>query len=499
MKLNKYKYTEREKLSEFDRWITPSLGDIKESIEFRNILAGLEDGFESLSVYTNDFSSTETCSPYHITEKITSSISQINDIRGHLANVFNAILLSTGKTDNNLKCQYPIVLHHLYEGDEIPACKNGKLLQTKIPRDFCLDKVIRHFEALSAYPDMLAPQLKSYLDLLLSDDQYVSQLYSLGLSYHRLKENSQGSNLLASIAIFQSRGSITAKAGHEPEHILRSYMDDWGLSSGTDYNTDDIDIHDLLGFKKQKNEKSRKYDFIIPFRSKSEGKKLFVQCQFYAGDSGSVSHKVVDQTDASRKQTLKCFPDAVFVEYLDGAGYYSSLNGDLKKMLAKKTTKSFIQVRTAPLKFRRELQEIDFLTPLEIEHAILAGNNTEAILIESLKKQGYKEEEISRSLDVCKQMNWLDSINDKIAIRGERKDIVIKYCLLDCIANFGHAADINKEKGVLYVAGFSNNWGMSQTSLFDVFSREFPDVELSAKDILHKIQWLIDKEFVILK
>ena len=160
MRLNKHKYSEQERMSEFDRWITPSLGDIKDSIEFRNILAALEDGFESLSNYTNDFSSFDTCSPYYIAEKITSSINQIDDIQSHLVNVFNAILLSTGKTDNNLKCQYPIALFKQYEGGEIPTCKNGKLIQTKIPRDFSLDKVIKHFEALSIFPDMLAPQLK---------------------------------------------------------------------------------------------------------------------------------------------------------------------------------------------------------------------------------------------------------------------------------------------------------------------------------------------------
>ena len=499
MKLNKHIYTEKEKLSEFDRWITPSLGDIKDSIEFGKVLAGLEEGFNSLSQYTNSFSTLETCSSYYIAENITTRIGQVNDIQSHLANVFNAILLSTGKTYNNLKCQYPLVLNKLFESGEIPACQNGEITLIKIPRVFDLDKVVMHFESLSAYQDMLAPQLKSYLDLLLSDKQYVSQLYSLGTSYCKLKEAGHSSNLLASIAIFQSRGSITAKAGHEPERKLRSYMADWGLSAGTDYNTDDIDIYGLLGIKKKKNDKARKYDFIVPFRSKSEGKKLFVQCQFYAGDSGSVSHKVVDQTDASRKQTLKFYPNAVFVEYLDGAGYFSSLNGDLKKMLAKKTTKAFIQVRTAPVKFRRELQEIDFLTPLEIEHAILAGNNNEAKLIDFLQEQGYNKEEISRSLGVCKAANLLAFNNDNYAIKEERRDIIIKYCLLDCIANFGHSINVSKEKGILYVPGFSNNWGMSQTNLLESFNREFPNIELSAKDILEKIEWLIDNEFVILK
>ena len=499
MKLCKHKYTEKEKLTEFDRWITPSLGDIKDSIEFSNILAELEDGFNSLSCYTNNFSNLETCTSYHISEKITFAIHKIADIRPHLTNVLNVILLSTGKTDNNLKCQYPIVLNRLYAGGNIPACRAGKTTLIKIPRVFDLNKVVSHFEALSPYPEMLAPQLKSYLDLLLSDEQYRARLYSLGISYHTLKEKGLGMNLLASIATFQSRGSITAKSGHKPERILRSYMTDWGLNAGTDYNTDDIDIYELLNLKKKKSDKARKYDFIVPFRSKSEGKKLFVQCQFYAGDSGSVSHKVVDQTDASRKQTQRVYPNAVFVEYLDGAGYFSSLNGDLKKMLAKKTTKSFFQVKTAPVKFRRELQEIAFLTPLEIEHAILAGNDSEAKLVDTLQRQGYDRNEISRCLDTCKQNNLLGFEKNKYIIKEERRDIAIKYCLLDCIANYGHAVNTDIEKGILFVPGFYNHWGMSQTTLLDTFNREFTDIELSARDILEKIQWLIDKEFVILK
>ena len=499
MRLKKHKYTEAEKLSEFDRWITPSLGDIKSSIEFRNIISCLEDGFENLSKYTDNFSSLETCSPYRITESIIASIDKINNIQNHLSNVFNAILLSTGKTDNNLKCQYPIILTQIFSGCEIPACKNGKLVQTKIPRDFSLDRVIRHFSSLSPYPDLLAPLLKSYLDLLISDENYISQLYSLGASYNYLKTKEQSISLLSSIAIFQSRGSITAKTGHEPERILRSYMSDWGLIAGSDYNTDDIDVHELLCIKKHKNEKSRKYDFIVPYRSKEEGKKLFVQCQFYAGDSGSVSHKVVDQTDASRQQTIKQYPQAVFVEYLDGAGYYSSLNGDLKKMLAKKTTKAFIQVKTAPVKFRRELQEIDFLTPLEIEQAILAGNNTECGILDDLKKQGYGEREIVRSLEFCKRTGHIYYKDGKYSVRDDRKDVVVKYSLLDCIANFGHAVNTQKEKGVLFVPGFSIYWGMSQPDLLDEYYKVFPNMELSAKDILEKIQWLIDNGFVILR
>lgn len=117
-------------------------------------------------------------------------------------------------------------------------------------------------------------------------------------------------------------------------------MDDWGLKAGIDYNEQDVEIGDLLdGMPADDKVKKRKYDFIVPHQSRRDGAKVFVQSQFYAGDSGSVSHKVVDQTDSSRTVTLRKFPQAVFIEYLDGAGYYSSLNGDLRKMLSKPTTK----------------------------------------------------------------------------------------------------------------------------------------------------------------
>lgn len=499
MKLKQHKYKEEERLSEFDKWITPSLGDIKDSIEFKSIVTGLEDGFRSLSSYTSGFASVESCSAYSIAKVLITKIKDIKNCDIHLNNLFNAILLATGKTDNNLKCQYPIVLHRIIGGDEIAAVKNGKLTQVKIPRDFSMEKAIKHFSSLNAYPDLLAPLMKSYFDLLLSDEDYVKQLYSLGKSFQLLEKEGQSHNLLSSIAIFQSRGSLTAKAGHLPEKKLREYMSDWGMKAGFDFNLDDIDIYDYLGLTKKRNEKSRKYDFIVPYLSKRDGKKLFVQCQFYAGDSGSVSHKVVDQTDASRQQTLKKYPQAVFVEYLDGAGYFSALNGDLKKMLAKKSTKEFIQIRTAPLKFRRELQSINFITPLEIEHVLLKGCNSEKDLKNSLLQQGYDLTEIERSLEVCKSSCIVDHKDGVFAIHKERLDISIKYSLLDCIANFGHVVNISNEKGVLFVPGYSNNWGMNQNDLLESFSHEFPHVEMTAKDLLTKIQWLIDNEFVVLK
>ncbi len=499
MKLIRHRYTEQEQLAEFDMWITPSLGDIKDTEEFHKALSELQDGFHLLSTYTNGFSAPETCSSCHIAEAVLSRIMETVEKEQLLTCLFNAILLATGKSDNNLKCQYPIMLHRLSGSNEIAAVKNGRLTRVHIPRDFNMGKVVKHFAALTPWPEQLAPMLKSYLDLLLSDDDYVMQLYSLGTSYQHLAGQGQSASLLSSIAIFQVRGSITARAGHNPEKILRSYMKDWGMVADSDFNTDDVDVNDFLNLPKGRNEKARKYDFIVPYRSRLRGKKLFVQSQFYAGDSGSVSHKVVDQTDVSRRQTLRKYPQAVFVEFLDGAGYFASLNGDLKKMLAKRTTKDFIQIRTAPLKFRRELQEIDFLTPLEIEHALLKGFSKEDEITDYLNSQGYDREEISRSLKACRASGIMIFENGAYSIKQDRREIAVKYSLLDCIANFGHVIKRPKEKGMLCVPGYAAEWGMNQKALLESFCQEFPLVALTAKELLAIIQWLIDNEFVIIR
>ena len=116
------------------------------------------------------------------------------------------------------------------------------------------------------------------------------------------KELDNADALISSIVIFQSRGSITATQGHIPETILRKYMTDWGLNAGTDFNTQDVEVGEILGDLPVDNKiKKRKYDFIVPFQSRRLGAKVFIQSQFYAGDSGSVSHKVVDQTDSTRE------------------------------------------------------------------------------------------------------------------------------------------------------------------------------------------------------
>lgn len=507
MKINDYNATLDEKMSEFDMWVTPSLGEIRDTPQFRVNLEQLKKGFDYMADITENFADVSHCSSSALAVNVLSYLSGENDdtAKDILDSICNVLLLATGKTDNNLKCQFPLMLKNQIGISTYPLkISGGRWRDKAIPRAFSMTDVTKIIVQLAGKDDYRIVFVESYFHLIVSDEDYAKQLWSLGNAYVSQKELGNADALISSIVIFQSRGSITATQGHIPETILRKYMTDWGLNAGTDFNTQDVEVGEILGDLPVDNKiKKRKYDFIVPFQSRRLGAKVFIQSQFYAGDSGSVSHKVVDQTDSTREVTLQKYPDAVFVEYLDGAGYFSSLNGDSRKMLAKPTTKDFIQIRTAPLKLRRALQGILFLTPLEIEHAVIRTSGKENEIYQLLRDEGYTDEEISRAFSLSvSEGNIVAYGEHKYAISPSRIEIVRKYCLLDVIANYGAPISIGNESGCLLVAGFETSWGLPQNEAIRIAQEVFPGLgELwsNVQDAFDDVQWLISRGFVITK
>ena len=503
MKLKRNNATLEEKMSEFDIWVTPSLGEIRDMPQFPDNLKSMKYGFENMAQVTNFFEDVASCSSSKLAKSVAKYIAGKDEEEQEdiLYSIFNVLMLATGKTDNNLKCQYPIMLNNIYEITSYPQkTSSGDWKEKVLPRTLQIDAVAKIILQLSEKVESQEVFLESYIHLIISDEQYANQLWCLGKAYctQRLSDNEDA--FLSPMVIFQSRGSITATQGHIPENRLRAYMKDWGLEANCDFNMQDVEIGEILdGIEIDSKLKKRKYDFVLPYRSKENGKKIFIQSQFYAGDSGSVSHKVVDQTDSSRTVTLKKYPEAVFVEYLDGAGYYSSLNGDLRKMLAKPTTKDFIQIKSAPLKLRRELQEICFLTTLEIEHAILMTDGKKENVIRLLMNDGYSDDEINRVMDIALTSGKVKTCDNILIVVEDRVEIVRKYCLLDIIANYGSPIPLDKQKGVLIVPGYSTFWGMPQVDVIKKALEIAPALNNLWKnqtDAFDDIQWLLEKGFV---
>lgn len=506
MRLKEYQASLNEKMSEFDMWVTPSLGEIRDTEQFKINLALLKTGFDYIYKITDGFASVQFCSAHSMAENALLCIREMSleNARIFLDDICNVLLLATGKTDNNLKCQFPLMLKNSVGISSYPQKMSSGLWKDKaLPRTLQMSDVTKIIVSLFEKENYQRIFMESYFQLIISDEDYAKQLWCLGNAYAIQKSNGNENYLLGSIVVFQSRGSITATKGHIPESILRGYMSEWGLTPGEDFNLQDVEIGDFLSeVETDAQLKKRKYDFIIPFRSRKTGAKIFIQSQFYAGDSGSVSHKVVDQTDSTRAVTLRKFPGAVFVEYLDGAGYFSSLNGDLRKMLAKETTKDFIQIRTAPLKLRRELQGIHFLTTLEIEHAILQTNGVKAAVVELLMQDGYAEQEVKLSIHNAVIHNDLIEKNSCLMICQRRVETVRKYCLLDIIANYGEPVPVGKGVGYLYVAGYQTHWGMPQNKAISIALQKCPQLNALWQDKeipFNDLQWLLDNGFVVLK
>ena len=55
MKINDYNATLDEKMSEFDMWVTPSLGEIRDTPQFRVNLEQLKKGFDYMADITENF------------------------------------------------------------------------------------------------------------------------------------------------------------------------------------------------------------------------------------------------------------------------------------------------------------------------------------------------------------------------------------------------------------------------------------------------------------
>jgi hypothetical protein len=470
-------------LAEFDVWITPALGEIQDTERFLQEMESIVDVFEAIGAATNNFANLEDCRPATIAEtfaKFTEGKTE-EEAKAKFQALAATLFLVTGKSDNNTKCQFPLYLRDVARWQQLPRIKRTRksatLVFQDIPRVLKAKTYMEIVACLGSEPAQQSRLLQQFISFVLKDESCISQLWAIGHSYFTLKRIQKERDLLTPLVVFQVRGSVSASGGHNPEELLRQRFAEWGLQREVDYNIKDVvlkieqktalsveEVEEVEEAEETKAaiKKTRAYDFVIPFKTPGWTPRIFIQCQFYAGDSGSVSHKNVDQTDTSRAYILSLVPDARFVEYVDGAGYFSSLNGDLKTLLSKPTTASFFQVRSAAIRLRRELQQVGFLVPLELEHGILRSNGTITDVRRVLIEEGYTEGEIERCLEDCIQRNLVTvEEGGRISLTAERRRVARRYFLLDVVARCGEApaADKSRLSGSLMVPGYGPFYG----------------------------------------
>ena len=484
-------------LSEFDHWITPSLEEIQSSEKFKVTLGHVEKVFITLAELTDDFTHLNSFDQM-VGEYLDGARAlDMSERSKSLDSLIITLLLTTAKTDNHVKCQFPLYLRDSLKWDSYPAVqkKGSNLVRRVIPRTLKLESIVKRIVELDNFPNEQKALVTAYTKFLVREEQDLEALFQIGRAYIQVKKQgvAHPSAILEPLVTFQVRGSVSASGGHVPERLLRSMMKQWGLVQNEDFNAGDIvvraggvitekapddttDEEMLLEDKSEttSKEKTRAFDFVLPHKVESWKRRLFIQSQFYAGDSGSVSHKNVDQVFASRTKTKALIEDPLFIEYVDGAGYYSSLNGDLKKLLQKEDTHSFFQVRSAPIRLRQLLQSIGFLCPLEIEHAIARSDGGSDAVRQDLLDDGYSSEEVDRVISKAVDLGFIKLVDEKYQLQEDRKEVVRHYAILDTIARKGSALSDTNAASYLLAPGYGPFYGMKLTGLVEALCQDAP-------------------------
>lgn len=533
MKLPFEVLTTEQKIEEFDSWLTPQLHEIKGTEKFIYELNSIGTIIEHLAERLNCFASIDDCALPLIRDALISAThemldaSELNTADAESAaaefilSFFGLLFLVTGATDNNLKNHFTIKLRQDGLAPEFPE-KVGRINVSFRLKKFgntvtSKDIAAKLARAIVGYRDLNLRQktllhagidlrlsieilLFEYISLIVADRNDVSQFWAVCKSYMDCRNISEEAarSLITPAVIFKVRGSVSASAGHLPEAILRQTLILIGLEPGRDFNTSDaIGIEPIIE-EDQVKKKTRAYDFVLPFEREGWQKKIFIQSQFYAGDSGSVSHKVIDQTVSSRQYTLRVYPDARFVEYVDGAGYFASLRGDLLHMMRMTDTHSFIQVRSLWIRLRRELQLIGFVTPVEVEHAIMRTVDGDVSSVKDiLLAEGYSNEEINRSISYATDKALISDHSGKLIISPERKALARRLFIIDTIACIGGVILSSEEMSKsISIPGYGASFGVNQAVLASNIDREIKYERISIPDYSLDMEWLIEEKAI---
>jgi hypothetical protein len=109
-------------------------------------------------------------------------------------------------------------------------------------------------------------------------------------------------------------------------------------------------------------------------------------------------------------------------------------------------------LRSTPIRLRRELQHIGFLTPIEIEHAIFTAGEDRKAIESALLAEGYQQAEIDRSIaNAVSRGLLIKPDDDHLAIHSGRRTQARRYLLLDLAVIRGKSIAKNDSSQAGYV------------------------------------------------
>lgn len=138
-------------LLEFDVWLTPTLGEIRDTERFQNEMSNAVRIFEVLGNKTDKFSLKKKPDIRKIAEAVEHEISTADKkyAKKFLTSIADLLYLVTGKSDNNCKCQLPIYLRQKNIFSRMPVVINGDVEYQNWPR------VIKAVQLMKIVADLL--------------------------------------------------------------------------------------------------------------------------------------------------------------------------------------------------------------------------------------------------------------------------------------------------------------------------------------------------------
>lgn len=122
---------------------------------------------------------------------------------------------------------------------------------------------------------------------------------------------------------------------------------------------------------------------------------------------------------------------------------------------------------TKAIRLRRELQQLGFLVPLDLEHTILQCDRQVTSLNQILLEEGYSEQEIERCLQDCIQRGLIRLDDEILSLTPERRTIARRYFLLDVVGIYGNSPKSANQKltGSLMIPGYGSCHSMKLDEL----------------------------------
>jgi len=233
MKLPHPKIDMASSLQEFDVWVTPSLGEIRDTEKYQQALAHLVNGFEVLMQATQGFADDEACHPDRFVPALQQIIGELSPAESAelLKTITSVLYLVTGKTDNNVKCQFPLFLRDQARLTTLPIARKRGLSTIALPRVLKAERLMRIVAGLKDYPQQQALLLQRFVEFILSDETYISQFWSIGHSFVALNSIGKGGRPVESVGRLPGTGiSVSTRRSRSRRHFA-SAIDGMGAAS----------------------------------------------------------------------------------------------------------------------------------------------------------------------------------------------------------------------------------------------------------------------------